>query len=150
MRQRSRRGFAIQAETSSACTRILPKALDPGHLSLESGRKASVTDWGSTVLSRPRRGAGSVAYWSQASPALERGQYEKQMDHHGSCRRKHFAWRRLSSGTFLQPYQVDQEESEPHGKRTACCEQRGRKETVSAVAGGSASAYESEVCLRGI
>src|SRR5437667_12118824 len=41
--------------------------------SKKSGRKVSVTNWGSTVLSNPRSGAGTVAYWSQshARPSKE-------------------------------------------------------------------------------
>src|SRR6266700_1337457 len=56
---------------------------------------------------------------AEPSPALERGQYEKQMDHHWRCRSECFVWRRRNSRTFLQPDQMDQKRSQPDGKRTA-------------------------------
>src|SRR5260370_11136209 len=86
----------------------------------------------------------------QPRPALERGQYEKQMDHRWSCHSERFAWRLPSSGAFLQSDQIDQKRSEPNVQRTARREQRGRKEVISAVAGAAPSAHKPEGCLRGI
>src|SRR5713226_5032986 len=82
-------------------------------------------------------------------PALERGKYEKQMDHRWNCRSERVAWRSRNIGAYLQSSQMDQERHEPHGKRTARREQRGRKEVIAAVAGGAASAHKPEGCLRG-
>src|SRR5260370_33874136 len=86
---------------------------------------------------------------STASPALERGQYEKQMDHYWSCGSERVAWRSRSIGEFLQSAQMDQKGPEPDGKRTARCEPAGRQEGIFAGPSGSASPQQLHASVRG-
>src|SRR5260370_17968754 len=64
----------------------------------------------------------------QPRPALERGQYEKQMDHRWSCRSERFAWRRPSRGAFLESDQMGHERPEPHAQPTARPDPRVRQQ----------------------
>src|SRR6266478_3000347 len=116
MRPKLQRGSAIRAETSSAFTSILPNALNPSCIPKNLTRRPECQIGG--VLYSPSLEENSRAWLTEAtaSPALERGQYEKQMDLYWSCGSERVAWRRRSSREFLQSAQMDQKGPDPHGQ----------------------------------
>src|SRR6266705_1360829 len=95
------------------------------------GQRDGLGEYCTSKVSKRSRERGLLK--AEPSPALERGQYEKQMDHHWRCRSECFVWRRRNSRTFLQPDQMEQKRSQPDGKRTARREQIGRQDANSAI-----------------